>query len=675
MSPSPETESGTVKPVLTGRGYPKKRAATLLFVYVLVLAHIIHWRLAGRTLAPLEFNEVRLTLELGIVTAGFLFMAVAFTSTAIFGRFFCSWGCHILALEDGCAWILDKMKLRPKPIRSKLLAWIPIGLVAYLFLWPVARRLAVTIWPGAVSWLGTPPDFAVRVASDTESWGSFVTSDLWRNLPGPWIAGLTFLVCGFAVVYLVGSRSFCRYACPYGAVFAFADKFAKGRIVSSGGCVGCGKCTENCRSDVQVIEEITKFGKVVDPACLKCLDCVSGCPSDALAYGFTSSAHKSGHAKAPLEKERDFSRKEEAVLVGLFALALGIFVGLPEGVAPWAGALYGKLSLFLSVTLAVITALVALHVWRVARKGAPIFANADASSRGAGFASMSVASLWLLFVTHSGLVQYHTFQGSQVTEGLRDLRIAALAQDATVLERLNSETLSQLDAGERHLERAIALGLFDDERLHRQRAWLALTRGDAQSAEDHLRTAISLEPRFARPHYQLGRLLAVRGAAHEASEHLALAVELNPEGRGFDRSFQQAATELLAAGLIPQALALLTEGAEALPEDADVALHLGRLLLAQPGRTRDAIPYLEQAAAGITNDPGVRADLAGAYVDCGEHELAEEQLKRNLDHPEARAGSLFQLGLLREEQGRTEEAEEFFHQAHAVDPSFPAPGG
>ncbi|MCH2105257.1 MAG: tetratricopeptide repeat protein [Planctomycetes bacterium] len=674
MDTSTKSKGDAVRLLLTGKSYTKKRAATLLLVYVLVLAHVLHWRLTGRTMAPLEFNEARITLEVGIVTAGFLFMAIAFASTAIFGRFFCSWGCHILALEDGCAWLLDKMKLRPKPIRSKLFAWVPIGLVAYLFLWPVARRLAVALWPGSSALLGTPPAFSVRVASETETWGSFVTSDLWRNLPGPWIAGLTFLVCGFAVVYLVGSRSFCRYACPYGAVFAFADKFAKGRIVSSGGCVGCGKCTDNCRSDVQVIEEINEYGKVVDPACLKCLDCVSGCPSDALAYGFTTSAHQSGHAKATLEKDRDFSRKEEAVLVGLFALALGIFVGLPEGVAPWAGALYGKLSLFLSVTLAVITALVALHMWRVARRGTPIFANADASPRGAGFASMSVASLWLLFVAHSGLVQYHTFQGSQKTESLRELRIAGLVQDASVLERLNAETLSSLEEGERHLERAIDLGLFDDERLHRQRAWLALTKGDTRAAEEHLRTAIALEPRFARPHYQLGRLLAARGEAAEASRHLARAVELNPEGRGFNRSFQQAATELLAAGLVPQALALLEEGARTLPEDADVALHLGRVLITQPGRSRDAIPFLEQAAAEITGDPGVRADLAQAYLDCGEQALAEEQLKQNLSHPEARAGSLYQLGLLRQEQGRQAEAEGFFREAHEADPSFPAPG-
>ena len=74
--------------------------------------------------------------------------------------------------------------------------------------------------------------------------------------------------------------------------------------------------------------------------------------------------------------------------------------------------------------------------------------------------------------------------------------------------KLNDETRAALDEGEEHLQRAEDLGLFPDERLHRQRAWLALTRGDAETAEEHLRTAISLEPRFARPHYQLGRLLA-----------------------------------------------------------------------------------------------------------------------------------------------------------------------
>ena len=82
-------------------------------VYLLMGIHIAHWKIAGKTLAPLELNELMYTLELGIVTAGFLFMLAAVLLTAIFGRFFCSWGCHILALEDLSAWLLGKMGIRP----------------------------------------------------------------------------------------------------------------------------------------------------------------------------------------------------------------------------------------------------------------------------------------------------------------------------------------------------------------------------------------------------------------------------------------------------------------------------------------------------------------------------------------------------------------------------------
>ena len=78
-----------------------------------MVAHIVHWKLAGRTLAPLELNEVMHTLELGIVTAGFILMALLVLATFVFGRFFCSWGCHILALEDASTWLLEKVGIRP----------------------------------------------------------------------------------------------------------------------------------------------------------------------------------------------------------------------------------------------------------------------------------------------------------------------------------------------------------------------------------------------------------------------------------------------------------------------------------------------------------------------------------------------------------------------------------
>ena len=76
------------------------------------------------------------TIHQGIVTAGFILMAVVMVATLIFGRFFCSWGCHILALQDTCGWLMDKLRIRRQPIRSRTLIWIPMAVMFYLFIWP-----------------------------------------------------------------------------------------------------------------------------------------------------------------------------------------------------------------------------------------------------------------------------------------------------------------------------------------------------------------------------------------------------------------------------------------------------------------------------------------------------------------------------------------------------------
>lgn len=214
--------------------YGRWRAATLASVYLLMVVHVMHWKLTGRSLAPLEFNEVMYTLELGIVTAGFLFMAAAVLATAVFGRFFCSWGCHILALEDASAWILRKLKIKPRPVRSRALLLVPSVALFYMFGWPQVTRALVTRWPELASTFGTPPPFDLRIAGDSEGWASFVTANFWRNLPGPWMTALTFLACGFAIVYFLGSRSFWTYGCPYGVLFALMDRMAPGRIRLSG---------------------------------------------------------------------------------------------------------------------------------------------------------------------------------------------------------------------------------------------------------------------------------------------------------------------------------------------------------------------------------------------------------------------------------------------------------
>lgn len=145
-------------------------------------------------------------------------------STLVLGRFFCGWACHVVACQDLCAWLLNRVGLCPRPMRSRLLVFVPLGAAFSMFAWPqVARLLEGRLHPGFVAW-------------------HLTTSTFWRTFPGPVVGVLTFLVDGFLLVWLLGAKGLCTYGCPYGAV--------------------------------------------VDSGCMKCLDCVNVCPKDALYFGF-----------------------------------------------------------------------------------------------------------------------------------------------------------------------------------------------------------------------------------------------------------------------------------------------------------------------------------------------------------------------------------------------------
>ncbi|KAB2965103.1 MAG: 4Fe-4S binding protein, partial [Thermoanaerobaculia bacterium] len=245
----------------------KWRAASLVAVHLIIAAHIAHWLLAGRTVTPVEPSEAMAFAKGGVVNAGLIFFAATILLTAVFGRFFCGWACHLVALQDLSRWLLEKAGIRPKPLRSRLLAWVPAAAFAYMFFWPALWRL----------WHGDDP---------TRLHGTeLTTSAFWETFPGLVVAVLTFLVCGFLAVYFLGAKGFCTYACPYGAAFAAVERLAPLRVRVTDACNGCAHCTAVCTSNVRVHEEVRDFGMVVDPGCMKCADCVSVCPNDALYLG------------------------------------------------------------------------------------------------------------------------------------------------------------------------------------------------------------------------------------------------------------------------------------------------------------------------------------------------------------------------------------------------------
>ena len=288
----PRHVSLTVLPAAGHRPAPasrmsRKRFTVLLVVQALMIVHVLHWLWADTTLAPIEPSESMETVKDGVITVGTVFFALALGSTAILGRWFCGWGCHVVLLQDACAALLARLGIRPRPFRSRVLLWLPLLLALYMFVWPVVYRFALApILQPDLTW----PGFSMKL----------VTDDFWGTFPG-WAVGIPFLlVCGALTVVFLGNKGYCTYACPYGGFFAPLDRFARARIRVSDACDQCGHCTAVCTSNVRVHEEVRDFKMVVDSGCMKCMDCVSACPKQALSFGFGPGPGQSVPAAARL---------------------------------------------------------------------------------------------------------------------------------------------------------------------------------------------------------------------------------------------------------------------------------------------------------------------------------------------------------------------------------------
>ncbi|MCC7396422.1 MAG: 4Fe-4S binding protein [Planctomycetes bacterium] len=509
------------------------RAGALFSVYVLMVVHILHWQLAGRTLAPLELHEVMYTAELGVVTAGFLFMAGTLLLTAVFGRFFCGWACHLLALQDLSAWLLKKLGIRRKPIRARVIAWAPFVIMFYMFVWPQLERIAD----------GRPhPGF--RFAGDEEPIASFTTTNFWRNLPDPWIALLTFVVCGGWIVYVLGSRGFCTHACPYGAAFRLLDRLAPGRIRVDDKCTQCGTCTKVCTSGIQVHDQLRTHGTVIDPRCLKDLDCVGSCPHDALHYGFGAPALFTQRRAGELPRQR---APEFALAVDLF-LGIGFLVVL----LVYRG-LYGTVPFLMSVGLGAGVPYAALVSWRLARSsqvelGRFALKRAGRLTR-AGVLFAASSTLLLALTAHSAAVRFSMWRGAAAYAEASSLpaeaRGAAAAAAVVWLQRANDLALVATSEAKASLAWARALrgeplvakalfaevvGLEPARADHRYfLAGFQARTGEADLAVTNLRAAVQLAPRWAEAHERLGQLLVQQGDKVGGEAELALARQLASE--------------------------------------------------------------------------------------------------------------------------------------------------
>jgi tetratricopeptide (TPR) repeat protein/NAD-dependent dihydropyrimidine dehydrogenase PreA subunit len=567
-----------------------------------MVAHLIQWWIMGSTISPIEPSETMYTIQRGAINAGLIFFSLAILATLIFGRFVCGWGCHIVALQDFCAWLLKKLGLVPKPFRSRLLVYVPLVAALYMFVLPTVLRAF------------TKPVGEPLIPAFTNH---LVTNNFWETFPSVSVAIPFLFICGFMTVYFLGSKGFCTYACPYGGFFMLADKLAPGKIRVTDACNQCGHCTATCTSNVLVHAEVKEFGMVVDPGCMKCMDCISVCPNDALYFGFgkpTIAVPKSSASK----KTYSLTWPEEIV---------GAVVFLASFLAVWD--VYQLVPMLMALGCATITTFLTLRTWRLLRTKELSFYRFNLKSSGklrkAGLLFTSFAVGWIGLSAHSGWVRYHEYKGNRAFQQIQIPDELALAQ-SNPDSWLSPTDRENIVAGRNHLQAASRGGLFLNSEALPKLAWFVYLSGDAAQSVDLLAKAAPHQrgPAKALSLYYRGTMLNRLGRYEQAETSLDEALAERPD---LILASEEKGESLWQMGRKEEAISVWSDAAQ---RNAGLVLANNQLAgaLASLGRSEEAVAREKQADQFTPDNPFYHWMIGLRLQGLGMNQLAEKHFQR-----------------------------------------------
>jgi tetratricopeptide (TPR) repeat protein/NAD-dependent dihydropyrimidine dehydrogenase PreA subunit len=602
LQPLPAARLPKTQPGIRKSTASRWRAAALILLNLFMVAHVIQWWIVGRTVSPIEPSETMHTLQQGALNAGFIFFSLAILATLIFGRFVCGWGCHILALQDFCGWLLKKMGLKPQPFRSRLLVYVPIIAALYMFVWPTAYKL----FAGS--------DAGPLIPKLTNH---LVTENFWETFPSVAVAIPFLFICGFVIVYFLGQKGFCTYACPYGGFFGLADKLAPGKIRVTDACNQCGHCTATCTSNVLVHQEVRDFRMVVDPGCMKCMDCISVCPNDALYFGFGKPTIAAPKAKTP---KRTYSLTWPEELLGA-AVFLGTLLGVRS--------VYGLVPFLMALGCAAVTTFLFLKTWRLLTANAVFFHRFNLKSSGrmekAGWGFLAFSLVWLALSVHSGWIRYHEYQGDAAFQRLQIPDELALAQlnPAQWLSPIDRESIRD---GKTNLESVTRFGLFVNGEASAKLAWFEYLSGNAERAIDLLSQAATHQKGQSKAIslYYRGSILNRLGRYEQANASL-------------DEALKERDDLILARQEKGESLWQLDRKEQAVSVWTDALQHNERLVLAgnelagakrSMGLAEEAAALEKQADQFSPDDPLFHWMIALRLKNLGMNELAEKHFHR-----------------------------------------------
>lgn len=618
------------------------RAAVLVAVHVLMVAHVVQWYVQGETVSPIEPSESMYTLARGEVNAGFVFFCIALLATFIFGRFFCGWACHVVALQDLCTNLMTKIGVRPKPWRTRLLVIVPTILALYMFVWDTFKREAIG---PLLKWIEIAPPFWLAPPPPRPTFhAAFMVTDFWATFP-PWYVAIPFFgICGFLIVYLLGSKGFCTYGCPYGGFFAPLDKVSIGRIEVTDACNGCGHCTAACDSNVRVHQEVRDFGRVMDQGCMKCLDCVSVCPNDALKFSFgkpsiLTSARTAEAKRGEIHKPHYDLTIPQEIMIGVWGWIL--FCGYRGLLETWG-------PMLMAIGAAACGSFLTWKLIQLVREPNVRIQNIQLRIRG----RVTVAG-WLSALCAAGFVGVGLWGAvrdvNMVIGEYHDTRITVSQARLFAPDYVPDETdVRHADAATRAYQRAGAIadggiGWKHGPDTPARLAYLSMVKGDLDGAERWMRRSMEYKEANEDLAMSLTEVLSRKGAdrkeidstareivtRHPRMHRLRMALAISTLEQGDVQGAVQSVRDILADSTTPlPAIYLEAAGVLASVNQVDdaigalqagqrvhpgvAALHVGEAQLKfRAGKHDQAIQAMERALACEPSNPMMMRSFAG----------------------------------------------------------------
>ena len=194
----------------------------------------------------------------------------------LFGRFICGWLC-LFGLIEELLYMIPVPKLKVPEKADRILRYIKYPVLIFLvILFPLIIR--------DESGSGIP--FFCKYLCPAGTLEGALPLVL-LNKGAVFAIGFLFKWKFFILVLIILSgmfihRPFCKYLCPLGAFYALFNRISFLRLAfDDKKCIGCGKCKEVCKMQVDPTENAASC------ECIRCGECVENCPVKALGFKIT----------------------------------------------------------------------------------------------------------------------------------------------------------------------------------------------------------------------------------------------------------------------------------------------------------------------------------------------------------------------------------------------------